>query len=398
MLPGDCGFSPEEIKEIYEELDLHEEGITEEEIIRRKTRIFVGGLKFASEDHVLHDYFATFGKIKEAVVIRDRKTGLSKGYGFVTMLEDLPALKAIVEKSPKLDGRRCNVNLAYIGQKKKPLAKKSYPKIRDIQHLPPHMYGYPNGIMVPPTLMMGADGQYYQIGMQPMPGHPSMYQIPMEAPPPYDGRDMYPEQAQMAMMYQNPVQVLPHQIVLENPINPATNNNNNNIYLTNNIYYHTSDSFDGRTEYKDNTKLSFCGAISTKAMPQYILPQPPIQGGIPVPAIEPPNYNFDNELQPTILNKNSPAIVEVGNTVPYSDANKANGNHINSYVVVNSNSRDDKVHTIGVASYVTDNTAHVVVATGNHVNGGNHVTSISSSTANPSSREQSKNKNHAKTS
>ena len=36
------------------------------------------------------------------------------------MVEDLPALKAILDKSPKLDGRRCNVNLAYIGQKNKP--------------------------------------------------------------------------------------------------------------------------------------------------------------------------------------------------------------------------------------------------------------------------------------
>ena len=48
----------------------------------------MGGLKFASEDHVLHDYFATFGKIKEAVVIRDRKTGLSKGYGFVSNFDN----------------------------------------------------------------------------------------------------------------------------------------------------------------------------------------------------------------------------------------------------------------------------------------------------------------------
>jgi len=39
------------------------------------------------------------------------------------MLEDGPALKAIVDKSPKLDGRRCNVNLAYVGQKKKPPCK-----------------------------------------------------------------------------------------------------------------------------------------------------------------------------------------------------------------------------------------------------------------------------------
>lgn len=41
------------------------------------------------------------------------------------MYEASHALKAIVNKSPKLDGRKCNVNLAYIGQKKKPPSKKS---------------------------------------------------------------------------------------------------------------------------------------------------------------------------------------------------------------------------------------------------------------------------------
>lgn len=77
-------MSPEEIEEIYKELDLEEAGLTEDDIIRRKRRIFVGGLKFASEDQVLFEHFAKFGEIKEAVVIRDRKTGMSKGYGFVS--------------------------------------------------------------------------------------------------------------------------------------------------------------------------------------------------------------------------------------------------------------------------------------------------------------------------
>lgn len=77
-------FSPEEIQEIYDDLDLDEEGITDEEVLRRKTRIFVGGLKFESEAIVLDEYFSTFGKIKEAVVIKDRITKLSKGYGFVS--------------------------------------------------------------------------------------------------------------------------------------------------------------------------------------------------------------------------------------------------------------------------------------------------------------------------
>ena len=83
-ISDDFPYTQEEVQEIYDELDLDEEGITEEEITRRKRRIFVGGLKFASEDNVLHEYFQQFGKIREAAVIKDRKNGLSKGYGFVS--------------------------------------------------------------------------------------------------------------------------------------------------------------------------------------------------------------------------------------------------------------------------------------------------------------------------
>ena len=67
-----------------EELDLDEEGLTKEEIKKRKTKIFVGGLKYSSKDDVLKEYFSQFGEIEEAVVIYDRESGLSKGYGFVS--------------------------------------------------------------------------------------------------------------------------------------------------------------------------------------------------------------------------------------------------------------------------------------------------------------------------
>ena len=72
-----------------EELDLDEEGLTEEEIKKRKTKIFVGGLKYSSKDDVLKEYFSQFGEIEEAVVIYDRESGLSKGYGFVSTIHQI---------------------------------------------------------------------------------------------------------------------------------------------------------------------------------------------------------------------------------------------------------------------------------------------------------------------
>ena len=49
------------------------------------TKIFVGGLPYHTTDASLREYFAVFGDIEEAVVITDRQTGKSRGYGFVSI-------------------------------------------------------------------------------------------------------------------------------------------------------------------------------------------------------------------------------------------------------------------------------------------------------------------------
>lgn len=48
------------------------------------TKIFVGGLPYHANDASLRKYFETFGDIDEAVVITDKQTGKSRGYGFVS--------------------------------------------------------------------------------------------------------------------------------------------------------------------------------------------------------------------------------------------------------------------------------------------------------------------------
>lgn len=48
------------------------------------TKIFVGGLPYHTTDSSLRKYFEGFGDIEEAVVITDRQTGKSRGYGFVS--------------------------------------------------------------------------------------------------------------------------------------------------------------------------------------------------------------------------------------------------------------------------------------------------------------------------
>ncbi|XP_006818923.1 RNA-binding protein 38-like [Saccoglossus kowalevskii] len=81
------------------------------------TKLFVGGLPYSTTDKSLREYFDNFGEIEEAVVITDRQTGKSRGYGFVTMADRPAAERACKDPNPIIDGRKANVNLAFIGAK-----------------------------------------------------------------------------------------------------------------------------------------------------------------------------------------------------------------------------------------------------------------------------------------
>ncbi|KAA0039354.1 RNA-binding protein 24 [Cucumis melo var. makuwa] len=89
------------------------------------TKVFVGGLAWETHKDTMKKYFEQFGDILEAVVITDKATGRSKGYGFVTFREPDAAMRACVDASPVIDGRRANCNLASLGvQRSKPSTPK----------------------------------------------------------------------------------------------------------------------------------------------------------------------------------------------------------------------------------------------------------------------------------
>lgn len=79
------------------------------------TKVFVGGLAWETQRETMRTYFEQFGEILEAVVITDKNTGRSKGYGFVTFREPEAARRACVDAAPIIDGRRANCNLASLG-------------------------------------------------------------------------------------------------------------------------------------------------------------------------------------------------------------------------------------------------------------------------------------------
>jgi RNA recognition motif-containing protein len=76
-------------------------------------KLFVGSLSWGTNDDALREAFAVHGEISEAVVISDRDTGRSRGFGFVTFEDDESADKAIAAlNGTELDGRTIRVDVA----------------------------------------------------------------------------------------------------------------------------------------------------------------------------------------------------------------------------------------------------------------------------------------------
>nr|GMD91260.1 RNA-binding protein 38-like [Ipomoea batatas] len=80
------------------------------------TKVFVGGLAWETPTDVMRRYFEQFGEILEAVIITDKNTGKSKGYGFVTFRDPESARRACDNPNPVIDGRRANCNIASLGR------------------------------------------------------------------------------------------------------------------------------------------------------------------------------------------------------------------------------------------------------------------------------------------
>lgn len=54
------------------------------------TKVFVGGLAWETPKEAMREHFEKYGQILEAVIISDKLTGRSKGYGFVILLSSFP--------------------------------------------------------------------------------------------------------------------------------------------------------------------------------------------------------------------------------------------------------------------------------------------------------------------
>ena len=77
------------------------------------TKLFVGGLPYSINNQSLNDLFVQFGQVATAVVITDKFTNQSKGFGFVEMVDDNAAQEAIKKlDGSDFEGRRLGVSVA----------------------------------------------------------------------------------------------------------------------------------------------------------------------------------------------------------------------------------------------------------------------------------------------
>lgn len=75
-------------------------------------KLYVGNLSYQTSNDSLQDFFTQFGQVSEAVVIEDRQTGRSRGFGFVTFSTAEEAKAALALDGQELDGRELRVNIA----------------------------------------------------------------------------------------------------------------------------------------------------------------------------------------------------------------------------------------------------------------------------------------------
>jgi hypothetical protein len=59
-------------------------------------KIFVGGLPHNLQDEEFKDFFIKFGEIEDCAILRDKRTGKPRGFGFVTY-KDIEILEHVME-------------------------------------------------------------------------------------------------------------------------------------------------------------------------------------------------------------------------------------------------------------------------------------------------------------
>jgi len=75
-------------------------------------KLFVAGVSYDTTDESFQEYFSQFGEIESALIMRNRATKVSRGFGFVTFVESQGVQACLPPVQLELDGRRLDVKPA----------------------------------------------------------------------------------------------------------------------------------------------------------------------------------------------------------------------------------------------------------------------------------------------
>lgn len=93
----------------------------------QENKLYVGGIPYSSTNEDLKKHFEAAGEVKDAVIIMDKMTRRSKGFGFVEMATAEGAEKAINMFHDKdFQGRNLTVNLARPMEKREDRPRRNF--------------------------------------------------------------------------------------------------------------------------------------------------------------------------------------------------------------------------------------------------------------------------------
>uniref|UniRef100_A0AAY4E3K4 RRM domain-containing protein n=1 Tax=Denticeps clupeoides TaxID=299321 RepID=A0AAY4E3K4_9TELE len=75
--------------------------------------MFIGGLSWQTTQEGLKEYFCKFGEVKECMVMRDPVTKRSRGFGFVTYVDQAGVDKVLAQNRHELDSKTIDPKVAF---------------------------------------------------------------------------------------------------------------------------------------------------------------------------------------------------------------------------------------------------------------------------------------------
>ncbi|XP_053135831.1 RNA-binding protein Musashi homolog 1 isoform X4 [Hemicordylus capensis] len=76
-------------------------------------KMFIGGLSWQTTQEGLREYFCQFGEVKECLVMRDPLTKRSRGFGFVTFMDQAGVDKVLAQSRHELDSKTIDPKVAF---------------------------------------------------------------------------------------------------------------------------------------------------------------------------------------------------------------------------------------------------------------------------------------------